>query len=110
MSDIFPEPIKRLPEADVPLEGVSAFLSQAEDHQIIFLEFNNDVELAEHTHESQWEIVLEGKVDICIDGIDHTFKKGDRFYIPTGVKHSAKVYAGYAAFIFFDQTDRYKPK
>jgi hypothetical protein len=29
----FPEPILNLPEADIPLKGVNAFLSQGLDHQ-----------------------------------------------------------------------------
>ena len=30
MNTIFPEPIRKLPEADIPLEGLKAYLSQAE--------------------------------------------------------------------------------
>ena len=50
MSAIFPEPIQSLPEADIPLEGIKAYLSQAKTHQIIFMEFEKDVELPEHSH------------------------------------------------------------
>jgi len=34
MSAIFPEPIRNLPQADIPLSGIKAYLSQAENHQI----------------------------------------------------------------------------
>ena len=34
MTEIFPDPIRNLPEADIPLEGIKAYLSQAETHQI----------------------------------------------------------------------------
>ena len=110
MNNIFPEPIQKLPEADIPLKGVKAFLSQGKNHQIIFMEFENDVDLPEHSHDSQWEIVVEGKVDLVVEGINKTNKKGERFYIPNGAKHSAKIYAGYTSFAFFDQKDRYRPK
>lgn len=110
MSDIFPEPIRKLPEADIPLNGLKAYLSQSENHQIIFMEFTEDVELPEHNHESQWGIVLEGKIDLTIGGIKHTFSKGDRYFIPKGIKHSAKVFAGYTDITFFNQPDRYKAK
>ena len=110
MPDDFPEPIRKLPKADIPLEGLEAFLSQGEGHQIIFVRFQDDASMPEHSHESQWEIVLEGSVDVCIDGSHHTFKKGDRFYIPNGIKHFANVHAGYSAIIFFDQKDRYRIK
>ncbi len=110
MSEIFPEPIRNLPEADIPLDGIKAYLSQAENHQILFMEFNKEVEVAEHSHEAQWTVVLAGKNDLTIDGVERTYSKGDRVFIPKGVKHSAKVYAGYADISFFDQKDRYKAK
>lgn len=107
MSKIFPEPIMKLPKADIPIKGVTAYLSQAEEHQIIFMEFSEEVELIEHTHESQWGIVLEGKIELIIDGRKGTYTKGDRYFIPKGVKHSGKIYAGYADMTYFDQSDRY---
>ena len=110
MDSMFPEPILKLPEAEVPFKGIKAYLSQGENHQIIFMEFEKDTDIPEHSHDSQWEIVLEGKVDYWEDGIKYTFKKGDRFYIPKGKKHSAKVYAGYASIVFFNQKERYKKK
>jgi quercetin dioxygenase-like cupin family protein len=110
MSKIFPEPIRNLPNADVPLEGVKAYLSQSENHQIIFMEFSKDVEAPEHSHESQWGIVLEGKIDLVVGGVKKTYTKGGHYFIPKGVEHSAKVYAGYADITFFNQKDRYKAK
>jgi len=110
MSEIFPEPILNLPKADVPLDGVVAYLAQGENHQILFMEFEKDVEIAEHSHESQWGIVLKGKIDLTINGVMHTFRKGDTYFIPKNVKHSAKIYAGYADITFFNQKDRYQIK
>lgn len=103
----FPEPIVRLPEANIPIKGVKAYLSQAENHQIIFMEFSEDVDLPEHAHESQWGIVLEGKIELVINGVKHTYVKGDRYFIPKGEKHSGKIFAGYADMTYFDQKDRY---
>jgi quercetin dioxygenase-like cupin family protein len=103
----FPEPILNLPEADIPIKGVKAFLSQGVNHQIIFMEFSEDVDLPEHSHASQWGIVLEGKIELVIDGIESIFTKGDRYFIPEGVKHSGIIFAGYADMTYFDQKDRY---
>jgi quercetin dioxygenase-like cupin family protein len=110
MDSLFPEPILNLPEADIPLDGVKAYLSQGEKHQILFMEFEKDVDLPEHSHDSQLEIVLEGKVDLNLEGETYTYNKGDRFFIPKGVKHSARIYAGYSSIAFFNQKDRYKKK
>ena len=110
MSNSFPEPIENLPEADVPFDGIKTRLSQAEDHQIVFMKFEKDVDVPEHSHDSQWEIVIDGRVDVWIDGKLHSCKKGDSFYIPAGAKHYAKVYAGYTSVAFFNEKERYKKK
>lgn len=68
----------------------------------------NDVELADHFHENQWGIVLEGKVDLIINRVKNTYTKGDRYFIPKNVKHSGKIYTAYADMTFFNQADRYK--
>ena len=110
MSKVFPEPIKNLPEADIPLDGVTAYLSQSDTHQILFMEFEKDVDLPEHSHGAQIGIVLEGKIELVIDGEKRCFTKGDRYYIPKGVKHSGTIYAGYADITFFDEPNRYSSK
>jgi quercetin dioxygenase-like cupin family protein len=110
MKSIFPKPILDLPQADVNLDGAKLYLVNGENEQVAFMEFEKDVEIPEHSHESQWEIVLEGKVDYFENGLKHTYKKGDRFFVPKGKKHSAKVYAGYTSITFFNQKNRYKKK
>jgi mannose-6-phosphate isomerase-like protein (cupin superfamily) len=110
MPEIFPLPIRNLPQADIPLKGIQAYLSQSEGHQIIFMEFSEDVQLHEHSHAAQIGIVLEGRIDLVIDNHQHTYIKGDRYYIPAGVKHSGKIYAGYADITFFDEPHRYGKK
>ncbi|MDI7262068.1 MAG: cupin domain-containing protein [Thermodesulfobacteriota bacterium] len=110
MREIFPDPIKNLPKADIPLNGLTAYLSQAETHQILFMQFEEDIELPEHSHESQWGIVLEGRIDLTVDGAVKTYLKGDRYFIPSWVKHSAKIYTGYADITFFNENGRYKTK
>ena len=110
MDPVFPGPILLLPEADVPLKGVRAFLSQAKDHQILFMQFAEDVDLPEHSHADQVGFVLEGRIDLTYDGRNHTFVKGDRYHIESGKPHSGKIYAGYADTTFFNQADRYKAK
>ena len=110
ISEVFPNPIQNLPEADVPLKGVKAYLAQGNNHQIVFMEFEKDVSVPEHFHEEQWGIILEGKIDLVVDGKLNTYTKGDRYFIPKGVKHSAMIYAGYCDLTFFNQKDRYRPK
>ena len=110
MKNIFPEPIQNLPEADIPLEGIKAYLSQAENHQILFMQFEKDVELQEHSHEAQMGVVIEGKIELIIDGKKQIYTKGDHYYIPKDVKHSGKIFAGYADITFFNEKNRYSIK
>ena len=76
MASIFPKPIVSLPEVDIAFEGVKAYVSQGENEQVVFIEFEKTTDIPEHSHESQWEIVLEGKVDYFEEGVKHTYRKG----------------------------------
>lgn len=110
MRNIFPDPIRNLPEADIPIDGIKAYLSQANDHQLIFMQFEKDVDLQEHSHAAQVGFVLQGKIELMIDGIIHAYNKGDIYYIPANIKHSGKIYAGYADITFFNEAGRYNKK
>jgi quercetin dioxygenase-like cupin family protein len=110
MHSIFPPPIHCLPLAAIPLEGVTGYISQSDKHQILFMEFEQNVEVSEHCHEDQWGVVLEGRIDLTVDGVQRTYSKGEHYFIPEGAMHSARIYAGYADVTFFAASDRYKAK
>lgn len=110
MKEIFPEAIRKLPEADIPIPGITANLSQDKNHQIVFMYFSQDTEVPAHSHGAQWGIVLEGKIVLTVEGKEQTYNKGDRFYILEGETHSAKIYTGYASMEFFADKDRYNVK
>lgn len=50
MEKSFPEIIKGLSEADILVDGVNAYISQADSRQIMFMEFENGIEVPEHSH------------------------------------------------------------
>lgn len=106
----FPEPVRKLPLADVPLSGCTAYLSQHSDHQILFMKFEEDVEVPAHSHRAQWGFILAGKIELIINGTRHVYVKGDNYFIPQGVTHSAIIHAGYADITYFEQRDRYAIK
>ncbi|SCY63004.1 cupin domain-containing protein [Desulfoluna spongiiphila] len=110
MSSVFPEPITSLPIAHMPQPGATAYLSQAETHQLLFMQFDQDLELPEHAHAAQVGFVLEGTIDLVVDGQAYRFTKGDRYYIPAGSPHSGKIHAGYADISFFEEPSRYAVK
>ncbi len=110
MKNVFPDPIRALPQADIPLDGLTAYISQTDTHQILYMQFEETVELQEHEHEDQIGFILEGKIDLVIDGVKNTFIKGDRYHIPKGTRHSGTIYAGYADITIFMEPNRYQIK
>lgn len=106
--EVFPEPITALPQADIPIEGITAYLSQSQNHQIVFMQFEKNVPLPEHCHAAQVGFVLEGKIELTVSGVTTAYTRGDRYYIPAGALHSAKIFAGYADITFFNEPGRYK--
>ena len=110
MEHIYGDFIRELPEADIPFEGVSGWLSQSGDHQVVFMEIEAIGEVAEHKHGAQWGIVVEGEMELVIGGVHRTCRKGDSYYIPAGVLHSAVFRKKSWIIDVFADRDRYKPK
>lgn len=109
INSIFPEIINHHPQADIPVKGLQSRLIQAGDQQFIFMEFDEDFEISDHSHEAQWGVVLAGEMEITIAGETKTLTKGDSYFIPKDVVHSARIKKGYKDMTLFNQKDRYKP-
>ncbi len=106
----FPEFVTKLPEIDIPFDGVSGHLLQGETQQAVFVHFAKDTVVPKHSHRAQWELVIASEVRLEMEGQERVCRAGDSFFIPEGVEHGATVKAGYRAVIFFDQADRYQAK
>lgn len=107
---IYPDMIKNLPDANIPFKGVNGKIFQAVDHQIVFFVIEAIGEVAEHTHGAQWGVVFEGEMDLTINGVTKTYKDGDHYFIPSGVKHSANFKKRTQLMDFFEDKDRYLQK
>jgi quercetin dioxygenase-like cupin family protein len=108
--NFFPPIVTKLPKADIPLEGVNSYLFQGASQQFVFMSFEKDVAAPEHKHEGQWAVILDGEIELTIGGKIFNFKKGDTYFIPKGIMHSARIRKGYKDLTLFDQKDRYKAK
>ncbi len=104
---IYPDMIRNLPDADIPFKGVNGKILQGEKHQAVFFVIEAIGEVAEHSHGAQWGVVFEGEMDLTIDGVTKTYTKGDHYYIPTGVKHSANFKKRTQVMDFFEDKNRY---
>jgi quercetin dioxygenase-like cupin family protein len=111
MSDnAFPEMITGLPEADIPFKGVRGWISQALDHQIVFMDIEPIGDVAPHSHGEQWGIVVEGEMELTIGSKTKIYRPGDHYHIPEGVVHSAKFLTHFRVIDMFADKTRYKPK
>jgi quercetin dioxygenase-like cupin family protein len=106
----FPRAITSLPRADVPFKGVKGWISQAGDHQVVFMDIAPIGDVAPHAHGAQWGIVVAGEMELTIAGKAQTYRKGDSYFIPAGVIHSACFKARTFVIDFFSDRDRYKAK
>ena len=107
---VFPKIISSLPEADIDWPGVSIKVLQGEHNQVAFSHMEVSGEAGEHAHGPQWGIVVEGEIDLTINGERRVYKKGDFYYIPDGAPHSGTSKAGNYTIDFFGEPDRYKLK
>ena len=108
--EAIPDFVKSLPEIEIPFAGARGWLLAGPTQQVVFLEFTETVEVPEHSHAEQWEIVVAGTVALRIDGQTIHHSVGDSFFIPANTPHSATVQAGYKALLVFNAPDRYRAK
>ncbi len=107
----YPDVITNLPAAEIGFEGAQAWIMQGENNQIVFFEFEDGMDLPEHSHMyPQWGMVIDGIMELRIDGKPRICQKGDEYYIPIGAKHCAKFLSRTRVMDFFSENNRYKPK
>lgn len=107
----FPEVITLLPEADIQLKGVRAWILQGEMQQLVFFEIESSAQVPEHSHDySQWGIMIDGKMELTIEGKARICKKGDEYVIPAQAKHCARFLRESRVIDFFSERNRYRPR
>ena len=107
----YPTVITALPEADMPFEGVKAWIMQAPNHQLIFFEFKPTAKVPEHSHPyPQWGLLIQGGMKLTVNGKTKTVREGQEYLIPAEAKHRATFLAKTRVMDFFSEKTRYKPK
>ena len=106
----FPEMIRDLPEIDVPLEGVRGWLLQGGENQVVFFDIQPVGGVPAHSHDAQWGIVVEGDMELTIGDETKVYGKGDWYYIPKGVVHSANFPTRVSVIDVFNEPARWKAK
>ena len=107
----YPNVITNLPEADIAFEGVRAWILQAENHQLVLFQMEPTAKVPEHSHDyPQWGMVIEGEMELTIEGKTGNFKKGDDYLIPARAKHKARFLAKSRVIDLFSERTRYRTK
>jgi mannose-6-phosphate isomerase-like protein (cupin superfamily) len=107
----YPEVITRLPEAEIQFEGAKGWILQADMSQLIFFLFETNTNLPTHRHSYvQWGIVLDGAMELNIDGKLRVCRKGDEYVIPAGAFHSAKFLLRTRVIDYFSEKSRHNSK
>ena len=104
--------IKALPAADIPIPPtrLTTHAMQSPQGLVIFFTAHEDIELPPHSHKGQWGVLLEGKLELTIEGQTRTIGPGEHYDIPSGAVHSARLAAGSTAMDVFEEPDRYALK
>ena len=54
--------------------------------------------------------IVDGELHLTIGGTLKTYRRGEEYFIPAGVPHSASFKKGLRVIDFFDDPNRYHPK
>lgn len=82
---------------EVPVwPGAHARVLHGQGGQIGFFTCSEEVEVPEHAHAGQWGVVLEGTLELWIQGEHHVYRKGESYSIPAGIPHRARIHPGTA--------------
>jgi len=107
----FPNVITCLPEADIQFKDIKAWILQGEKHQLVFFEMEPSAQVPEHSHDyPQWGIMIEGKMELTIDGKTRIIEKGDEYVIPAKAKHYVRFLSKSRVMDFFSEKMRYRTK
>ena len=104
----YPDCIKDLPMAKIPMQGVQAWVAQGVTFQVAFFEIEPIGIVPPHCHNAQYGFVIEGEMLLTIGDETKLYKKGDSYYIPEGVIHSAEFKTFCRIMDFFAESARYE--
>lgn len=107
---LFPEMIEKLPDIAVSLPGIRGKLFQGKAMQAVFFTAEGPGEIPPHQHAAQWGVILEGEVEMTVEGERRILRKGDAYFIPAGAVHGVRILTPMKALDVFDEPERYRPK
>ena len=98
----FPESVHRLPHR--ALAGIDVYVHDDGRSQVLFMELPPDrpaAEVARHTHDVEFGIVVEGAIEMNLDGRVERHGPGSSHLIPAGLPHSFRFEPGTCSIHYF---------
>jgi quercetin dioxygenase-like cupin family protein len=106
----YPDFIKNLPQADLPLPDAVGHLLSGSQAQVVFFELPAGMTFPPHSHNAQWGVVVSGKLELNIGGDNRLRQPGDSYFVPDQVEHSAKILEDSLVLEVFADPNRYQEK
>lgn len=105
----YPKFIQSQPSLDVPFpeDIIATSAVRSDGALVVFLHVHKDTEIPEHQHGAQWGTLVQGSLELTINGHTHQCVPGDSWDIPAGTPHAAKLKAGSLVIDVFEEPDRY---
>ncbi len=102
MKSVFADIIKKVPVRDYGIDGLEVHVDHTSTGTVYFVSAEKEVVFPEHSHAAQWTVVVSGQCLFTAEGKTVTYKKGDTYLIPAGLKHQITLCAGYAEVDYVD--------
>ena len=78
-------------EAKALLPGLTVRFVHTDNMTLAYWHFDEGTELPEHDHPHEQVVnIIEGKLELTVDGVPRVITPGDVVILPGGVKHSGK--------------------
>ncbi|MCW3781107.1 cupin domain-containing protein [Defluviimonas salinarum] len=101
--------MRRFPAVDIPFpeEVITTNVLRSDDGLAVFFTFHENLDLPAHSHGGQWGTVLQGEIELTVEGETRRYRPGETYTIPSGALHSARIAAGTVVLDVFEEPDRY---
>ncbi|MFJ5276808.1 cupin domain-containing protein [Streptomyces parvulus] len=107
---MYPSWIEKLPEVDVNFPGAIGNMIGGPDGQVVFWSFSDGGSVPPHRHGPQIGVVLEGRVDLTVEGTTRSWTAGQMFTIGNQEEHSAELAPGTRVIEVFEEADRHRAR
>lgn len=105
-----PEFFDRFPRAETPFDTIDTALFTEGRGTLVFQTFKSVTAIPEHEHDAQWGVVLEGRLDLVIEGTSLSVGPGESYHIAPHRRHSAIAAAGTQLIDIFADAHRFRPR